>query len=176
MSELAPRISAEELSFGAFFGSELEQHIGAFAAAAVRADQIDPVLTELIRLRCAQVHDCRLCGSLRVRDALDAGFDEVMQKKIGAWESSDFSSEIKAALALCDAMILTPGNIHPSVREAARAHFSDAQIAEICVDVMKWSQQKALVSLRIEPPASAEQLTELKFDADGNPVFGEPLT
>ena len=29
-----------------------------FAAAAVRNDQIDPVTTELVRLRCATHHDC----------------------------------------------------------------------------------------------------------------------
>ena len=30
-----------------------------FAAAAVRNDAVDPVTTELVRLRCAATHDCR---------------------------------------------------------------------------------------------------------------------
>ena len=172
MTDYTPRIGADELSFGAYFGSELEQQIAEFAAAAVRADALDPVITELVRLRCAQVHDCRLCGSLRDTSALAAGFDEAMQKKIGAWESSDFSAPIKAALALCDAMILHPGAIDAGLAAELRQHFSDAAIAEICVDVMKWSQQKALVALRVEPPASSEHLTQLSFDGDGNPVIG----
>ncbi|MEM7094457.1 MAG: hypothetical protein AAF567_15755 [Actinomycetota bacterium] len=29
-----------------------------FAAAAVRNDAIDPVTTELVRMRCASYHDC----------------------------------------------------------------------------------------------------------------------
>lgn len=29
-----------------------------FAAAAVRREAVDPVTTELVRLRCAQHHDC----------------------------------------------------------------------------------------------------------------------
>jgi len=29
-----------------------------FAAAAVRNDAVDPVTTELVRLRCATYHDC----------------------------------------------------------------------------------------------------------------------
>jgi hypothetical protein len=29
-----------------------------FAAAAVRNDAVDPVTTELVRLRCATHHDC----------------------------------------------------------------------------------------------------------------------
>ena len=172
MTHPAPRIHADELSFGAYFGSELEQHIAAFAAAAVRAHRVDPIITEVIRLRCAQVHDCRMCGSLRERNALDAGFDESMQKKIRAWKTSDFTPAIKTALALCDTMIFRPGAIDPGLREELKRHFSNEQIAEICVDVMKWSQQKALVALRIEPPASVEHLTELRFDADGNPAIG----
>ena len=29
-----------------------------FAAAAVRNDEVDPITTELVRLRCASHHDC----------------------------------------------------------------------------------------------------------------------
>lgn len=29
-----------------------------FAAAAVRNERVDPVTTELVRLRCATYHDC----------------------------------------------------------------------------------------------------------------------
>ncbi len=29
-----------------------------FAAAAVRNDRVDPITTELVRLRCASYHDC----------------------------------------------------------------------------------------------------------------------
>ncbi len=29
-----------------------------FAAAAVRNDGVDPITTELVRLRCASYHDC----------------------------------------------------------------------------------------------------------------------
>ena len=175
MSDKTPRIPTEQLTPGVSAGGAIETAIADFAAAAVRADAVDPVITELVRLRCAQVHDCRLCGSFRVQAALDAGFDESMQKAIATYESSDFSDAAKAALSLCDAMIMHPGSISESLRNTVREHLSDAQIVEICVDVMKWSQQKSLVALRIEPPASDQHLTQLIFGKDGHPVFGEPL-
>ena len=175
MSEPTPRVTVDELSFGGYFASDLEQHIAEFAAAVVRADGVDPVITEIVRLRCAQIHDCRLCGSLRSRNALDAGFDEVMQKKIGAWASSDFDARTKAALALCDAMILTPGHIDPALRATLAEHFDERQVAELCIDIMKWGQQKALVALRVEPALSTDHLTEMLFDEDGHPVFGEAI-
>ncbi|MEL7536219.1 MAG: hypothetical protein AAFM91_04065 [Pseudomonadota bacterium] len=175
MTDHAPRLPLDDLSFSVLVDGPLDGPIAAFAAAAVRASAIDPVLTEVIRLRCAQYHDCRLCGSLRVQDALDAGFDESMQRKIGAHEQSDLAPEVKAALRLCDAMLMHPNDISAELRDEVRKYFNDAQIIEICVDVMKWSQQKALVALRVEPPVSSEHLTQLHFDDDGNPSVGEPI-
>ena len=37
---------------------DLRRALGGFAAATVRLDTIDPVTTEIVRLRCAHHHDC----------------------------------------------------------------------------------------------------------------------
>jgi len=37
----------------------LREALMQYAAAAVRNDAVDPVTTELVRLRCATYHDCR---------------------------------------------------------------------------------------------------------------------
>ena len=115
MNDLNPRIPTDELTPGVSAGGPLESAIADFAAAAVRAKGIDPLVTELVRLRCAQYHDCRLCASFRVQEALDAGYEESMHKAIGNYENSDFSPKIKAALRLCDAMIMRPGDIPEAV-------------------------------------------------------------
>ena len=172
---MTPRVPVEEFTPGVSAGGPLETTIADYAAAAVRAQAVDPIVTECVRLRCAQYHDCRICGSLRVTEALDAGFDETMYRAIARHESSDFSPAIKAALKLCDAIIMHPGRIDPALCDELREHFSEEQIVEIAVDVTKWSQQKALVALRIEPPASEEHLTQLIFGPDGHPAIGEPL-
>ena len=36
----------------------LRRALGAWQAAVVRLDAVDPVTTELVRLRCARHHDC----------------------------------------------------------------------------------------------------------------------
>ena len=36
----------------------LHRALGEFAAAAVRNEAVDPITTELVRLRCAAYHDC----------------------------------------------------------------------------------------------------------------------
>jgi hypothetical protein len=173
MTSPLPRIPLDRLQPGVALDGPLERAIARFAAAVVRARSVDPIVTELVRLRCAQIHDCRLCGSLRTRDALDQGFDESMQRKIAGYEGSDFEPRIIAALRLCDAIILTPADADAGLRAELERHFSAEQIAEICLDVMKWSQQKALVALRTEAPPW-DTTSVLSFDADGEPVFGGP--
>ncbi len=148
--------------------------IAEFAAQAVLADEVDPVTSELVRLRCAQTHHCRLCGSLRQRSALDAGLQAGVAEIIARYESSDFAAHQVAALHLCDALILNPADADGSLREELEEHFSPSQIAEICFDAVKWSQQKALVALGSDAPPW-EGVHVLDFDAAGHPVFAGPL-
>jgi alkylhydroperoxidase family enzyme len=168
MTSHQPRLAADELTPGVAQNGPLDRGIAEFAASVVNAKSVDPLITELVRLRCAQIHDCRLCGSLRNQEALDQGFDETMQKKIARYESSDFSPEIVAALQLCDAMILSPASADAALKEKLQQYFSAQQVSEICLDVMKWSQQKALVALRMEAPTS-DSISILFFDEQGNP-------
>ena len=153
------------------YGTELDRAMHAFERAAVRLQGVDPLTTELVRLRCARIHDCRRCRSVRDDAALEAGFDEALGAKIDDYEGSDLSPRHKAALRLTDAMILG-GPIDPALREDVRAHFSEAEIAELLLDVVKWSVQKALVALRIEPAPSPGALTRMAADAGGTYRLG----
>ena len=106
------------------YGTPLDYAMRDFERAVVRIDGVDPITTELVRLRCARVHDCRRCRSVRDDAALDAGFDEELGAKIDDYERSDLEPRHKAALRLADAMIL--GTIEPSLRADLHEHFSDA--------------------------------------------------
>ena len=157
------------------YGTELDRAMQGFERAAVRLEGVDPITTELVRLRCARVHDCRRCSSMRDDAALESGFDEALGAKIDAYERSDLSPRHKAALRLADAMILG-GPIDPTLRADVRAHFSESEIAELLLDVVKWSVQKALVALRIEPPPNDGSLTRMAADGDGTYRFGDVLS
>lgn len=160
---------------GPRYGTPADVAMAAFEHAAVRADGIDPITTELVRLRCARLHDCRRCQSLRDDAALQAGFDERLGAEVDDHERSTLLAEHqRAALALTDALLLTPGHVDPALRDRLRASFSETQIAELLLDVVKWSVQKALVALRIEP-APAEGLSRLTMAADGSYAIGDRL-
>lgn len=49
----SPRVEA-----GTRGHADLHRALGDFAAAAVRNTAVDPITTELVRLRCAAYHDC----------------------------------------------------------------------------------------------------------------------
>jgi hypothetical protein len=176
MTAQAARIRTPAASPGGSgrFGTALDAAIDAFAGAVVRSAAVDPLTTELVRLRCAQYHDCRLCGSLRSQIAIEQGLDEAVVAKIARYESSDLDEAAKAALRLTDAMVIHPGAVDDGLYAQLRRHFTDTQIAELCLDIMKWSQQKYLVALRLETPRW-QGLATLTFDERGKPTIGGPV-
>jgi AhpD family alkylhydroperoxidase len=151
----------------------LARAIEDFAAAAMRAQALDPVTTELVRLRCAGYHDCRFCASLRLEEAREAGVDEQMTAKVARYESSDLPEHVKVALRLTDTVIIHPSDADRELAAQLRKHFSEQQIAELLFDIMKWSEQKKYVALRLEAPPW-EGTNTLTFDESGNHVLGAP--
>jgi alkylhydroperoxidase family enzyme len=154
--------------------SDLDRAISDFSAVAVRASAVDPVTTELVRLRCARYHDCRACGSLRSVDAIENGLNETLADKIDRYETSDLAERFKVALRLTDAMIANPGDIDDELFAAVHEHFSDREVVEMALDIVKWSFQKAMVAARLEA-APDGGIRALSFDDEGHSIIGQPL-
>ena len=49
---------ARRIAAGTPADTDLRSALGGFAAATVRLGLVDPVTTEIVRLRCAHHHDC----------------------------------------------------------------------------------------------------------------------
>lgn len=62
-------------------------------------------------------------------------------------EQSSLPEHCKTVLRLTDSFILHPAALTDSLVADARSTFSDAQLAEWCLDVTKWSRQKVYVAL-----------------------------
>ena len=74
----------------------------------------------------------------------------------------------RAALRLADALMTQPGSIDSGLRAALAEHFSEAQVIELTLDVMKWNYQKVSVALGVDEEVRPGELTDLVFDTDGN--------
>lgn len=130
--------------------------------AIARLDAVDPVTTEVVRLRGARQHRCRLCQSLRSRSALAAGADE------DTFDGRDVTDAQQAALALTDALIWTPSQVPTDVRE----HFTDQQVVELVLDVARNAQNKIAVALAADDPNVDEGVEIYDVNPDGTLSYG----
>jgi alkylhydroperoxidase family enzyme len=148
-----------------------------YSAAVMRLRELDPVTTELVRLRCARTHNCRICQTLRASDARSAGADDKMTRKVDFYETSDLDERVKTALRITDAFIVSPGDLTQATIEAARRLFTEAELVELCLDITKWATQKIKVSLGADGadqlPRNEAGMSFFTFGLDGLPAsFG----
>jgi alkylhydroperoxidase family enzyme len=140
------------------------------AVGAMRA--LDPVTSELVRLRGAAQHNCRLCKSVRESRALDAGGSETLYDDIERFEeSTQIDVRAKAALRYVDGLIWTPAHLDADVVAEVRARFSEAEAVELTLDVMRNASNKVAVSLKGDAPRVSEGTETYLLDADGQTVF-----
>jgi alkylhydroperoxidase family enzyme len=149
----------------------LRQGLRDYADAVMRGDALDPVLTELVRLRCARTHNCQICQTLRLADARAAGADDAMTAKVDFYEASDLDERYKIALRITDAFITRPDTLSQATIEAARRAFTTEQLVELCLDITKWSTQKVYVSLGLDGaerlPTNADGVSFFSFSDSG---------
>jgi alkylhydroperoxidase family enzyme len=137
--------------------------------AIARLDAVDPVTAELVRLRGARQHRCRLCQSLRSRSALVAGADESTFDAVDDHAASELDDARKAALALTDALIWTPTALPV---DAVRAHFTPAQAVELVLDVFRNAGNKIAVALAADDPNVDEGVEVYDINPDGTLSYG----
>ena len=133
---------------------------------------LDPLITEVVRLRGAVAHNCRLCKSLRDSTALDSGGSESLYDDIERYEDSGlFTDGHKAALRYVDALVWSPARITPEIAGGVRKYFTAEQSRELTLDVMRNASNKIAVAMQADAPR-VEQGTALYFiDAEGHPVY-----
>ncbi|HXB84624.1 carboxymuconolactone decarboxylase family protein [Mycobacterium sp.] len=143
-----------------------------FLPAVARLRDLDALTSEMVRLRGAAQHNCRLCKSLRETTALDAGGSETLYGDIERFEASELLTDRqKAALRYADALIWSPGHIDRGIVAAVRAQFSDDEAAELTFDVMRNASNKVAVALAGDAPRVESGTEEYLLDANGQTVF-----
>jgi alkylhydroperoxidase family enzyme len=143
-----------------------------FLPAVARMRALDPVTSELVRLRGAAQHNCRLCKSLRESTALDAGGSESLYGDIEHFQSSTlFDSRAKAALRYADGLIWTPAHLVVDDAAEVRSGFSEDEAVELTFDIMRNASNKVAVSLGGDAPRVEHGTERYLLDVDGQTVF-----
>lgn len=153
-------------------GPDLWAALDAFMRAVARLRAVDPLTTEIVRLRGARAHDCRLCRSLRNVRAANDGADESLYDQIDDHERSALAERHKVALRLVDAMIWQPDAYPEGLRADVRAEFTDVEFVEIVLDVARNAANKIAVAFRADDPHVAEGVEYYDVDEQGELVYG----
>jgi hypothetical protein len=140
-----------------------------------RLDALDPLTTELVRLRGARQHRCRICQSLRSRPALLAGAEDADFAAVDDHEHSELGPLAKAALAFTDAMVWTPAHLDAGMILALEQQTSDAQRVELVLDVARNALNKIAVALDADAPHVEDGIEIFDVDANGDLIYGLSL-
>lgn len=104
---------------------------------------------------------------MRLAVARQQGLDEATIADADG-DGATITDAQRAAVALAQAEMSAPGDLGPALVSDLHRHFSDAQLVELTLDVMKWNYQKIPVALGVDVEVRSGELTDLHFDADGN--------
>jgi alkylhydroperoxidase family enzyme len=105
---------------------------------------------------------------VRLAVARDAGLDEATITDVLAANTASLPPHQRCALALADALMTQPSSLPDQVVLELREHFSDEQLVELTLDIMKWNAQKVPVALGTDVWLQPNALTDLVFDEQGN--------
>jgi alkylhydroperoxidase family enzyme len=131
---------------------------------------LDPVTTELVRLRGARAHDCRICQSrLSLRAVESAGDDALFDADI---DDAALTDRQRTALALADAIIWQPTAIDDGIVARVHRDLSDAEIVEIVLDLVRNATNKIAVSLGGDEAVVTDGVEYYDVDATGD-VFAD---
>ncbi|HEY2303755.1 MAG TPA: hypothetical protein VGH66_17765 [Acidimicrobiales bacterium] len=133
---------------------------------------LDAVTSELVRLRGARQHQCRLCKSLRNRSAIVAGADDDMFAAVDTYETSSLSPRHQAALALTDALIWTPGHLDSAMIDEVRREFSPAEAVALVLWVTRNATNKIPVALAADEANISEGVEIYDINETGELVYG----
>ncbi|HUZ09372.1 MAG TPA: hypothetical protein VMU76_04305 [Acidimicrobiales bacterium] len=113
---------------------------------------VDLVTRELVRIMSGRQSHCRICRNLRLRAAIDRGFEESMADQIDDFEHSDLPDRQKAALRLAHCFLTDPRAFDEAAQNDLLEHFGPDEIAELILDLVRFRPgSKLTVAAGTEP-------------------------
>lgn len=98
---------------------------------------LESKLLELVRLRVAQICDCRLCTDVHKETLKALGESDERIRRLRSWrESSLYNDRERTALAVSEALGSNPPQpVSKDTVRKARAHFNDAEILQLTLTI-----------------------------------------
>jgi len=151
---------------------DLWASLEAFMRTVAQMEVLNPLTTEIVRLRGARAHQCRLCQSIRSVRAANDGADESLYDAIDHFETSALAERHKVALRLLDAFVWQPLAYRPDLASQVASSFSRDETVEILFDIVRNAANKIAVLFGADEPHVSEGVEFYDIDAAGDLVYG----
>jgi alkylhydroperoxidase family enzyme len=168
------RIALERL-FGTAYGpapvpeyGDLWATLEEFMRVVALHTALDPVTTELVRLRGARFHNCRVCQSRLSLKAVEAAGDATVfdvDADLGARSDRE-----QIALDLADLLVTQPILVDAALTARVHELLTPAEITELVLDVVRNAANKVAVALGGDAPVVDEGIEFYDIDATGDVV------
>jgi hypothetical protein len=133
-----------------------------FLLEVARLPALDPVTSELVRLRGARPHDCRLCQSRRNVSAIDlAGGSDLFDER----DPSGISDAQALALQVVDAFVWQPIRWPPGLGEQVVDALGPAAATELTLDIVRNAANKIAVAFDADDPQVETGVEYYEIDA-----------
>jgi hypothetical protein len=120
-----------------------------FLLEVAKLSALDPVTSELVRLRGARAHDCRLCQSRRSVSAIDlAGRSDLFDDR----DPSGISDAQALALQVVDAFVWQPIQWPPGLGQQVVDALGPAAATELILDIVRNAANKIAVAFKADKP------------------------
>ena len=120
-----------------------------FLLEVAKLPALDPVTSELVRLRGARAHDCRLCQSRRSVSAIDqAGRSDLFDDR----DPSGISDAQRLALQVVDAFVWRPIQWPAGLGDQVVDALGPAVATELTLDIVRNAANKIAVAFDADDP------------------------
>jgi alkylhydroperoxidase family enzyme len=167
----AQQLLAADLAPADTPAGDLWTDLEAFMRAVARLDSLDPLTTEIVRLRGARAHNCRLCQSIRSVRAARAGADEGLYEQIDHYEASTLASRHRVALQLVDAFLWQPLAYPADLASSLAAAFTVAETVELMLDIVRNAANKIAVLFAADAPHVTDGIELYDLSPAGGVVY-----
>lgn len=113
---------------------------------------VDLVTRELLRILSGRLSRCTVCRNLRLNAAIDRGFDESLVERLDDPANSGLPARQQVVLRLTLAFLTAPETFAVADWTELRSYFSDEQVAELMLDLVRFRPgSKLTVAAGLEP-------------------------
>lgn len=113
---------------------------------------VDLATRELLRILSGRLSRCTICRNLRLNAAIDRGFDESVVEHLEDPSRSGLPARQQVVLRLTLAFLTAPETFEAEDWAEMRAYYSDEQVAELMLDLVRFRPgSKLVVAAGLEP-------------------------